>query len=71
MHIEQIAEKARIEEDKVVEYLYDIVTKGEVLNTTERIVYGRKTLTRIYYYNGVSYNVALGTNGFVVSAYPK
>ena len=71
-HAQDFKKALGLDESKVPEYLYKIITKGEVVeNKTSQV--GKITgYTRTYYYEGNYYIVtAIGTNGFIVTAYPK
>jgi hypothetical protein len=51
--------------------LENVVSYGLVVSNIIKTVNGRKGYDRIYYYGGKHYVLAgIGTNGFVVSAYP-
>ena len=61
---EQIAEKAGIEAEKVVEYIFEIVSYGEK--------YMKEYSNRIYFkYEGIEYAAVIGSNGFIVSIWPE
>lgn len=52
-------------------FLKNIVSKGQIVSNNLKIVNRRNGYERIYYYEGKHYVLAgIGTNGFIVTAYP-
>lgn len=53
-------------------YLKKAITDGTIISNIQKCVGGREVFERIYQYLGNYYIVTgIGTNGFIVSAYPK
>ena len=60
-----------ITRDKVPDFLREVVSHGEVISSVLKPVRGRMGFERVYSYRGMKYILAgIGTNGFIVSAYP-
>lgn len=57
--------------EKIPACLHKVVSEGTVVSNKIKIKKGREGYERVYYYDGKHYVLtALGTNGFIVSAYP-
>lgn len=57
--------------NQIPSFLNSIVSKGTVVSNELRIINGREGFERVYYYNNKYYVLAgIGTNGFIVTAYP-
>lgn len=53
-------------------YLQKVVTDGVVVSNELKKIGSREGYERVYYYEGNHYVITgVGTNGFIVSAYPK
>ena len=53
-------------------YLQKVVTDGIVVSNELKKIGSREGYERIYYYEGNHYVITgVGTNGFIISAYPK
>lgn len=51
--------------------LKNIISNGKIVSDTIKAVNGRTGYERVYYYDGVHYLMTgIGTNGFIVTAYP-
>ena len=61
-----------LSESEVPGYLHKVITHGEVVSNQLRpLSNGRMGYTRVYYYGGrYSIITGIGTNGFIISAYP-
>ena len=60
-----------INRDNIPAFLSNVITNGQVVSSTLKITNGRQGFERIYYYDGKHYVLTgIGTNGFIVSAYP-
>jgi len=60
-----------ITRDNIPDLLKKVISNGQVVSDTIKIKNGRQGYERIYYYDGKHYVlIGIGTNGFVVSAYP-
>lgn len=70
-HIEQLAKHLGIEESEVLRALRNSIRDGRIISDKTEMRNGRLTRERIYEYDGRHLLVALGTNGFIVSAYPE
>ena len=52
-------------------FLKDVVSNGKVISDTIKVINNRQGYERVYYYCGQHYVLTgIGTNGFIVSAYP-
>ena len=61
-----------ISRSEVPAYIEKVITNGTVVNNKLKPVGNRMGYERTYYYNGEHYIVTgIGTNGYIVSAYPK
>lgn len=71
-HIEHFSKAFGINPGDFESYLYKVVRDGIVLENKTRYVNGHKGYERKYYYEG-NYCVltAIGSNGFIISAYPR
>ncbi len=71
-HAADFAEAFGVSESEVPEYLHRAITNGTVVSDTMKPIGSRVGYSRQYYYEGGYYVVAgIGSNGFIVSAYPK
>ncbi len=71
-HTNDICKKLSVSPENLVNTIKDIVTNGEVMCCNIAIKNGRETLEKIYLYKNEYYMLgAVGTNGFIVSIYPK
>lgn len=60
-----------INEKEIPNYLNKIISEGKIVKNELKNVCGRDGYERIYYYKGNYYMlVAIGTNGFIITAYP-
>ena len=49
----------------------DVVSNGRIISNELKRINGRDGFERIYYYDGKHYVLTgIGTNGFIVTAYP-
>ncbi len=71
-HADDFARAFGISRDRIPQYLKEVITHGKVVSNEIRTISGRQGYTRTYFYNG-NYQIVtgIGTNGFIVSAYPK
>lgn len=71
-HDEQIAKHFNASVSEVPRLIRNIIRDGKVISNTTEQRNGREVCERIYEYNSKKLLLAaLGTNGFLVSAYPK
>lgn len=57
---------------QIPNYLNKVISQGEIVKNSLIKRGNRECFERIYYYEGKHYVVTgIGTNGFIVSAYPK
>lgn len=70
-HDEQIAKAFDIPKTEVETYLRKVISQGSVIRNELKLIGNRMGYERVYYYEG-EYCVitGIGTNGFIVSAYP-
>lgn len=60
-----------IQRANIPSFLKNVISNGRVVSNTLKLVNGRQGYERIYYYDGKHYVLTgIGTNGFLVSAYP-
>lgn len=60
-----------ISRENIPAFLHKVVSEGTVVSNEIKIKNGREGYERVYYYDGKHYVLSgLGTNGFIVSAYP-
>ena len=60
-----------IQRESIPYFLKNVISNGKVVSNTLKLVNGRQGYERIYYYDGKHYVLTgIGTNGFLVSAYP-
>lgn len=70
-HASQFEKALKLKPHEVSSYLKKVVTNGTIVNSKLKIIGNRKGYEKTYYYEG-NYCIvtAIGTNGFIVSAYP-
>ena len=60
-----------LESNQVSGYLQKVITHGNIVSNTIKPVGNRMGFERVYSYQGNYYIVTgIGTNGFIISAYP-
>lgn len=70
-HDEQIAKAFGIPKTEVEAYLREVISQGSIVRSELKPIGNRMGYERVYYYEGEYCVVAgVGTNGFIVSAYP-
>ena len=71
-HADDFQKAFGISRSEVPTYLESVITNGTVVSNKLKPIGKRMGYERTYYYNG-NYHVVtgIGTNGFIVSAYPK
>lgn len=71
-HAEDFKKAIGISREEIPSYLHKVITHGTIIKEEVK-TFGNKTgYERDYYYNGKYFVVTgIGTNGFLVSAYPK
>ena len=71
-HADDFQRAFGITRTQVPAYLEKVITNGKIVDSKIKPVGNRMGYERTYYYNG-NYHVVtgIGTNGFIVSAYPK
>lgn len=71
-HDKQLAEKFGVDPPDVPRLIRNIIRDGKIISDESELRNGREVCRRVYEYNDSKLMlVALGTNGFIVSAYPK
>lgn len=71
-HIEQLAKKFDVPKSEVVKLIRNIIRDGKIISNVIEERNGRKVCRREYQYDGKKIVLAaVGTNGFLVSIYPK
>lgn len=71
-HKKDFEKACGITEDKVPTFLRDVMTKGRIISNELKIMGTKQGFERVYAYNGQYVVVTgIGTNGFIVSAYPR
>lgn len=67
-HLENLHDAFGVEEKQIPSFLKNVIEHGQIVSNKERN--GR--ITRIYDFGGKHYVLyAIGTNGFIVSAFPR
>lgn len=70
-HDEQIAKAFNIPKAEVEAYLWKVVSQGSIVKNELKPIGNRMGYERVYHYEGEYCIIAgIGTNGFIVSAYP-
>ena len=70
-HEADFKNKLGVSKENIASTLHDIVRTGQVVSNKTKIVNGRESFERVYKYQGSYYILAgIGSNGFLVSAYP-
>ena len=70
-HDEQIAKAFGIPKTEVEAYLRKVISQGSIVRNDFKPIGNRMGYERVYYYEGEYCIItAIGTNGFIVSAYP-
>lgn len=70
-HAEHFEKAFGITKEQIPSFLNKIISNGRVVSNQLKSINGREGFERIYYYNGKHYVLAgIGTNGFIVTAYP-
>lgn len=71
-HVDQLAKKFGVETSEVPKLIRNVIRDGKIISNETDLRNGHEVCKRVYEYNGTKLMlVALGTNGFIVSAYPK
>ncbi len=70
-HDEQIAKAFGIPKSEVEAYLHKVISQGSIVNNELKLIGNRTGYERTYHYEGEYCIITgVGTNGFIVSAYP-
>lgn len=70
-HTKDFIEKHKIEASQIPKHIYSVFTQGDLEYSRITVKNGKEGFERLYTYNGDCYLLSgVGTNGFVVSAYP-
>lgn len=70
-HKQNFVEKHKIQEEQIKKHLYSVFTYGDLEYSRTTLRKGREGFERLYKYENQYYLLSgIGTNGFVVSAYP-
>ena len=70
-HIEDFVEKHKIQASQVSKHIHSVFTQGDLEYSRTTVKKGKEGFERLYKYKGKYYLLSgVGTNGFVVSAYP-
>ena len=71
-HDEQITKAFGIPKTEVEAYLRKVISQGDIVRNDLRPIGNRMGYERVYYYEGEYCIITgIGTNGFIVSAYPQ
>lgn len=71
-HAQDFEKAFGISKDQIAYYLSKVISQGEIVRNNMVKRGNKECFERIYYYEGKHYVVTgIGTNGFIVSAYPK
>lgn len=71
-HAEDFQRAFGISRSEIPSHIEKVITNGIVVDNKLKLVGNRMGYERTYYYNGEHYVVTgIGTNGYIVSAYPK
>lgn len=71
-HADDFQKALGISRENVPAYLEKVISNGKIIENRIKPIGNRMGYERVYYYNG-NYHIVtgIGTNGFIVSAYPK
>lgn len=70
-HAEHFEKAFGISKEQIPSFLNNVISNGRVVSNQLKSINGREGIERIYYYNGKHYVLTgIGTNGFIVTAYP-
>ena len=70
-HTEDFVEKHKIQASQVSKHIHSVFTQGDLEYSRTTVKKGKEGFERLYKYKGKYYLLSgVGTNGFVVSAYP-
>ena len=70
-HTEDFVEKHKIQASQVSKHIHSVFTQGDLEYSRTTVKKGKEGFERLYKYKGKYYLLSgIGTNGFVVSAYP-
>ena len=71
-HAKDFVRAFGVSKAQIPNYLNKVISQGEIVKNSLIKRENRECFERIYYYEGKHYVVTgIGTNGFIVSAYPK
>ena len=70
-HTKDFVEKHKIQASQVSKHIHSVFTQGDLEYSRTTVKKGKEGFERLYKYKGKYYLLSgVGTNGFVVSAYP-
>ena len=70
-HAKDFVEKHKIQASQVSKHIHSVFTQGDLEYSRTTVKKGKEGFERLYKYKGKYYLLSgVGTNGFVVSAYP-
>ncbi len=70
-HAADFKSKFGVENDKIDDFLREVISKGKVISNKTKYIKGRKSYERVYkYQESTLIMTGIGGNGFLVSAYP-
>lgn len=70
-HTRELFEAFGVKGSNIPNFLYKVITNGDIVDNQTEIRNGRKTVTKVYDYQGNYYILTgIGTNGFIVTARP-
>lgn len=70
-HAQQFEKAFGLKPDDIPDYLNKVITNGVIVSNQLKMIGNNRGYERVYYYEG-NYNIVtgIGTNGFIISAYP-
>lgn len=70
-HVAHFEQAFGIPKEQIPAFIKEVVTNGKVISNSIKVMNGREGYERIYYYDGRHYLLTgIGTNGFIVTAFP-
>lgn len=70
-HAQDFEKAFGVNRSQLPEYLNNVISRGQIVSNEKKLIGSRLGFERIYDYKGQYYVLTgIGTNGFIVSAYP-